>query len=313
MAFDNERLEKLRKLVYSKESIKTKLNVIYKRKDELGKKLVELDKIRLKEQEDVDNLEKFSFASLISSLKGDKVERLEKEKDEAYAAYVKYEAALKEYNAINDNIEYYQNELEKIGNSKHEYEQLINEKFTYLKESGNPQAEEIMRLDELVGRMAKEIREIDEALIAGDKVKEAIEVVVADLEEAEYYAEMDLRSGKGVYDRAKYRRLNEAEGHIATLQIRMGSFRTELADVDIDTDINVDVGGICTEFADMFGNIFTEIKVLDKIRRLHNQAKNTRDKIISTIYRLEEKRDDLYNDIKDVRKQVEDLVIDTTL
>ena len=63
----------------------------------------------------------------------------------------------------------------------------------------------------------------------------------------------------------------------------------------------------------MFGNIFTEIKVLDKIRRLHNQAKNTRDKIISTIYRLEEKRDDLYNDIKDVRKQVEDLVIDTTL
>ena len=274
---------------------------------------MELDKIRLKEQEDVDNLEKFSFASLISSLKGDKGERLEKEKDEAYAAYVKYEAALKEYNAVNETMEYYQNELEKIGNSKHEYEQLINEKFTYLKESGNPQADEIMRLDELVGRMAKEIREIDEALIAGDKVKEAIEVVVADLEEAEYCAEMDLRSGKGVYDRAKYRRLNEAEGHIATLQIRMGSFRTELADVDIDTDINVDVGGICTEFADMFGNIFTEIKVLDKIQRLHNQAKNTRADIISAIFKLEQKRDSLYNEMKDTRKQVENLVIDTAI
>ena len=167
--------------------------------------------------------------------------------------------------------------------------------------------------DELVGRMAKEIREIDEALIAGDKVKEAIEVVVADLEEAEYCAEMDLRSGKGAHNRAKYRHLNEAEGHIATLQIQMGSFRTELADVDIDTDINVDVGGICTEFADMFGNIFTEIKVLDKIRRLHNQAKNTRADIISAMFKLEQKRDSLYNEMKDTRKQVENLVIDTAI
>lgn len=312
MTFDNERLEKLRKLVYSKESIKTKLNVIYKRKDELGKKLVELDKIRLKEQQDVENLEKFSLASLISSIKGDRVERLEKEKDEAYAATVKYEAALKEYNAVNDTIEYYQNELEKAGEVKTEFEKLINEKYTYLKESGNPGAEEIMRLDELIGRMAKDIREIDEALIAGRKVKDAAELVVAVLEEAEYCADRDLRSGRGAYDRTKYKRLNEAEGHIATLQIRMSSFRTELADVDIDTDINIDIG-LCTEFADMFGNIFTELKVLEKIQGLHNQAKNTHAQIISAIFKLEQKRDALYDDMTDTRKQVENLVIDTAL
>ncbi len=312
MTFDNERLEKLRQQVYSKESIDTKLKVISKRQQELSKKLEELDKIRIKEQQDVDNLEKFSFASLISSIKGDRVERLEKEKDEAYAATVRYEAALKEYNSVCDNIEYYENELVKIGDAQHEYEALINEKFTYLKQSGNPQAEEIMRLDELIGRMTKEIKEIDEALLAGDKVKETIILVTEDLEEAEYHAEMDLRSRRSAHDRVKYRHLNEAEGHIATLQIRMGSFRAELADVEIDTDINIDIG-LCTEFADMFGNIFTEIKVLEKIRNLHNQAKNTRDKIISTIYRLEEKRDELYKDMKDTRKQVESLVIDTAL
>lgn len=312
MKYDNEKLEMLRQQVYSSENIKAKLDVIYKRKSELAKKLQELDKIRIKEQQDVDNLEKFSFASLISSIKGDKVEKLEKERDEAYAATLKYESAQKEYNAVCDNVSYYENELSKIGEAEKEYETAINEKFTYLKRSGNPQAEEIMRLDELIGRMVKEIKEIDEALIAGDKVRESAELVVADLEEAEYYANRDLRSRKGDHTRVKYKHLNEAKGHIDTLQIRMGSFRTELADVDIDTDINIDID-IYTEFADMFDDIFTEIRALDKIRSFHIQAKNTRDKIISTIYKLEEKRDQLYSDVKEIRKQVENLVINTDL
>ena len=44
------------------------------------------------------------------------VEKLEKERDEAYAAALKYETVLKEFNAVCDNITYYENELEKIGN-----------------------------------------------------------------------------------------------------------------------------------------------------------------------------------------------------
>lgn len=313
MNYTNEKAETLRQQVYSKESIRAKLAVIYKRRQELKIRLDELDKIRIKEQQDVDNLEKFSLASILSSITGNKVEKLEKERDEAYAAALKYETALKEFNAVCDNITYYENELEKIGKAEEEYEAVINEKFTQLKQSGHPKADEIMRLDRLVGRMQNEIKEIDEALAIGTKAKSSAERITAELENAENSADEDILSQYSC-GRAKYTYLSNAQEELNLLQVHLSRFRTDLADVrSIDADLQLEINDFLS-FADIvLENFISEIIALNKIRKSLESAEKMRDKIISTIYRLEEKRDQLQSDIKEVRKQLENLVIDTPL
>lgn len=313
MGFDNERLETLRQQVYNKGNIKSKLEVIYKRKHDLEAELEKLDKARIKEQKDVERLEKVSLASILCSIAGNKVEKLNKEKDEAYEAAVKYDSAYKEFTDVCENIRHYQEQYSRIIDLEKEYEAAINEKFTYLRQSGNPQAEEIMRLDDMIGRMDNDITEIDEAIAAGKKATATAHAVVAALEKAEGWGEFDVFASGSISAIAKHSALDDAQKQINTLRIQLGNLRTELADVRVDSDIRIEVDDF-DRIADYFFDcIFTDWSVLKKIRDSLTQARNTRDKIVSVTHNLTQMREQLKTDIKETRAEIEKLIINAAL
>ena len=104
---------------------------------------------------------------------------------------------------------------------------------------------------------------------------------------AQGWATFDMFSDSVFADIAKYSKLDDAERRVHDLQLRLDRFKTELADVTIETDMQVGVRGF-DRFADyFFDNIFTDWAVMDRISNSQSQVSRTRSQIAGVLQGLE--------------------------
>ena len=87
-------LKELWQQVAEKKSCEAKQKELTAQRDTLADRLKKLEKSKLAEQADVDRLEGHSLAAFFYQVIGKMDEKLDKERQEAYAARVKYDAAL---------------------------------------------------------------------------------------------------------------------------------------------------------------------------------------------------------------------------
>ena len=138
MAYTDEQLVELRKKLSGRDNLNKTIQTLLLKKGEIEKRLKPLEQSRDKERSDVEKLEKGGVKSFFYSLIGQKVERLNKEKDEAYEADKKYEAVYKEYSALCDTLEFYLNELKELNECDRTFDMLIGEKKLAMKKAGHP-------------------------------------------------------------------------------------------------------------------------------------------------------------------------------
>ena len=93
MKYFNEQLQALQEKTAQKKHLDTVLKSLYDQQRDLQDKVRELNQIRISENADVEKLEGFSLATLYYVVTGKKDEMLDKEKQEAYAAQVRYDTA----------------------------------------------------------------------------------------------------------------------------------------------------------------------------------------------------------------------------
>ena len=111
--------------------------------------------------------------------------------------------------------------------------------------------------------------------------------ILRSLESAEGWATWDLFGGGLVADLVKHGHLDEAQAAVEDLQIQLGRFRTELADVTIQADVQVSIDGFL-RFADyFFDGLFADWAVLDQIVRSQEQVRQTWTQIDGVLTRLE--------------------------
>ena len=103
MTYD-ARLQALRQKLDEQQRLKSELRELYARRLELEDRVYELNQKRLKEQYDVEQLEGGSLAAFFYGVIGKKDEKLDKERAEAYAAAVKYDAAARELASVQEEI-----------------------------------------------------------------------------------------------------------------------------------------------------------------------------------------------------------------
>ena len=90
-------------------------------------------------------------------------------------------------------------------------------------------------------------------------------------------------------DIAKHDHLDAAQAKINRLQVELRTFKTELADVQIHADIQVQIEE-CLKFADFFfDGLFADWAVMDEIEESISTVKNTRNEIMSVLSKLEDK------------------------
>ena len=104
MSESNVDLKGLQQQVAEKKRLEAKLQELYTQQEMLEAQTQTLERAKLNEQADVDRLEGRSLAAFFYNVVGKLDQKLDKERQEAYAAQVKYDAAARELDSVQADI-----------------------------------------------------------------------------------------------------------------------------------------------------------------------------------------------------------------
>ena len=305
----NDELKEFHSKVARKKHLEVVLQDLWAQEQELVPKVAELEKIKMDEQEDVERLEGGSLAAFFYSVVGKMDEKLDKERQEAYMASVKFDAAVRQLETVEYEIEKSEKELEELQGCEERYEQLLKEKLEILKSATDSVAAEILQLEESILHINNQKREIEEAVSAGDQALKVAKDVQSSLKSADGWSTFDMLGGGWIASMAKHEHLDEAQHKVELLQIKLRKFRTELDDVKISADMKVSIDGF-TRFADFFfDGLFMDWMVADQISQSQKQVALTTLQIEEAIERLEKLQAKAEKDKEHLQKQLEELVV----
>ena len=280
---------------------------------DLEQTTIRLKLVFQREQEDVDRLEGHSLAAFFYGVVGKMDEKLTKERQEAYAAKVKYDAAARELSLLKEDLERNRAELRELAGCEEEYRRLLAEKAERLKHLGGKTAAELLWLEEQQAFLTTQQRELREAIAAGNEAQGIADRVLDRLDSAQGWATWDVVGGGLLSDMAKYNRLDEAQNQVELLQIQLQRFKTELADVSIETDLQIGSDGFL-RFADyFFDNIFTDWAVMNQISSAQERVNRTRQQIGSVLRGLETVLDQRTREEAENREKLDRLIRETQI
>lgn len=120
--------------------------------------------------------------------------------------------------------------------------------------------------------------------------------------------------GGGVFaDMAKHGHLDDAQDYVVQLQNQLRRFRTELADVQVDGNMQVNVEGFL-RFADyFFDGLFVDWTVLDKIKQSQANVWDTMDQIQNVMSQLRCMDEAVEERLSNLEKEKEDAVVSARL
>ena len=308
--YDSE-LQRLQSEIMEKQRTDAKLSDLFLQQSDLEKRTDELEKVKRKEQDDVDRLNARSLTAFFYRATGKMGEKLTKEEAEAYAAAVKYDAAKNELQAVNNDIEYCQRRLSDLQDCEQQYERVLKEKTEQIKQSGVPEAGRIMQIENEIAFLENQQKEIQEAINAGNQAFYIARKILEDLNSAKNWSTFDLMGGGLIADMAKYDKLNKVQDQIQDLQNALRGFRTELADVTerISGNLYVEIGDFL-HFADyFFDGLFTDWMVYDKINDSRNRTMQTSDQIQKILGQLNAMDNDLCSKKDNLKEELKQTVL----
>lgn len=263
-----------------------------------------------KEQRDVERLEGRSLANYFFQVVGRLDEKLDQERQEAYAARVKLDAAQRELAGIEADMQSIQMQLSESSVAEVEYRQELEKKYAALKASGAAAADPILKMEEKIAAKQAQKQEIKEAISAGYKAGSAADRVLSELKSAEGWNNWDLLGGGGIITHmAKHEHLDAAQDLVSELQGQLRRFSTELADIRITANIQVNIDGFL-RFADyFFDGLFSDWAVGDRISKSITAVSNTKDQIRRTIDKLKDLEKTADQEIERLHRKLDDLIV----
>ena len=310
MNYYQEQLDQLRERIARKRKLSTEINALENQRASLAARVQQLKEETYQEQLDVDKLENFSAAKLFAQIMGNLDERLEKERSELYAAALRYDSARQELHAVEADLAARREELSLLGNCEAEYDRLLEARARELRQDPqSPAARRLLALEERQAQLASREKELQEAIQAGYNALSDISSIESALSSAEGWGTWDVFGGGLISDMAKYSHLDDAQQQINGLQRSLSRFRTELADVDIRTGIQIEVDSFL-HFADyFFDNIFTDWAVLDRIRHTQSQIHEVDGSVRTILSRLERDLEQCRRDRQAIQQELKDFLV----
>ncbi len=311
MKFYNATLKQLYDMTAEKKRLDSKYADLKAQAAAYEEQLVTLRAACAKEQEDVDKLEGRSLAAYFYNVIGKKNEKLDKEREEAYAARVKLDAAERELSAVKSEMVSVRSRLGELYGCENVYTCALESRRDEIKASSSPEAEELLRLEEQIAHQESQQNEIGEAILAGNAAFAIAEKILSELDSADGWNTWDMFGGGGLITHiAKHEHLDDAQELVETLQDKLRSFKTELADVSINADMQVNIDGFL-RFADyFFDGLFTDWAVADRISGSIDEVRKTKNKIERLVEILTKMKETAARNEKNLRMRADDLVVE---
>jgi hypothetical protein len=304
-----EQLKDLQQKYYQKGHLENLVAQLEKEYEEVKKRVFLYEAQMKQEQADVDKLEGRSLSAFFAGLRGNKEERLDKERQEARAARVKYDMAMLERNQIEEDLRCRKEELAQLETIPAQREALLAKWAQAVKAMGGPAGQLILDLEERVAWCEGQRREISEAMAAGHAALTAADDILQSLSTAEDWGTMDLFGGGLLSSMFKHEAIDEAQGKVEGLQLALRRFKTELVDVSIQADLTFTMDGSTQLFDVFFDNIFTDWAVQDEINRSQERVRQVKSEIQSVQEKLFQQDSQRQEEIVRAQQELENLLV----
>ena len=303
-------LTELQQKVSMKPSLEAKLRELQNQRREYDREVISLRVAFRKEQEDVQKLEGKSLANYFFQVVGKLDGKLDQERREAYAAKVKLDAVERELAGIEADISEIQTQLNEIQIAEAQYTEELEKKRAMLKASGTAAADQIIEIEQTIAALEAQKREIKEAISAGYSARGTADRILSELESADGWNTWDMFGGGGILTHmAKHEHLDSAQDLVSELQSKLRRFKTELADIQITANMQVNIDGFL-RFADyFFDGLFVDWEVGDQISRSMNSVSSTKSQISKTIDKLSQMEKASDHEIAVLKAKLDELII----
>ena len=309
MRTQNQRLHELAGQVARKKKLLAMIQDLSGQVDSLSRRVAELDRIRLKEQADVDALERSGLSRLFYQFTGKLEEKLDKETAQAMAAALEYQTAAAQLRALQGDVDRCQRELAGLYHCEEDYQQALEERSRELKAQGGSDGGAVCLLEEELARLEAQDREIGEAISAAQAADITADSILDTLNSAEGWGTWDMVGGGLLADLAKHDYLDSAQAQLTQLQIDLRRLRSELLDVDVSADFQISVDGFL-RFADFFfDGLFVDWAVLDRIHEAQQQVDQVRLQIQGIMENLRRMRAVNGQKAADRQRQLEEILL----
>lgn len=310
MAEWREELQRLQQEIIEKGMLDARLKKLDEQRKRLEENAFEMERQMFREEEDVKKLEGLTLSSCFYRILGKKGEKLEQEKAEAYAARLWYDAAARELLQVHEEMKEMTLKRGRLMGCEERYQKALERQREEIRRFGGPKAQEIIELEERLGKLAGEKKELSEAIVVGKRVLDRGSLILSKLDSAQGWGTWDIVGGGLVSDMVKHSHLDEAQGQAEALQRDLRQFQTELADVDISSDMQVNVDGFL-RFADyFFDGIFADWAVLDKISASRRQVETTMTQVRQVLNRLESQKTEAETKERETKGRLDQLTME---
>ena len=304
----NQEIFELKEKLRIKEKLETLRNMVsdeLKIKNEQAKVLEDM---LAEEEKDVLKLEELSISSIFFSIIGKKEDKLDKEREEYLTAKLKYEECLESIKELRNKLESTNKQLLNYSGVKEEYDILIKEKEKQLLNDGTDRGRVLQDNLNNINELKLDINEIKEAILAGEKTKNALSKMSDQLTKAKDWGMWDMMGGGLISNIAKHNAIDEANKIAHESQDLIKLFQKELSDVDKFTDVNVNLSTFET-FADFFfDGFFVDWFVQSKINDSLQNVDNAYNRINDIVLDLRSNLEILESKLKGYQAKVKDMM-----
>lgn len=308
----DDNLQQLRQKVAQKKPLEAKLKELQNQRREYDRKVIELRVAYRDEQADVDNLEGRSLANYFFQVIGKLDDKLDKERQEAYVAKVKLDAAERELAGIEQDIQDIQSQLAETRIAEQQYAALLEKKRAELKAAGTDAGVKILEIEQRTAALEAQKKEIKEAISAGYSARGTADRILSELEDADGWNTWDLIGGGGIITHmAKHSHLDEAQDLVQELQSKLRRFKTELADIQITANMQVNIDGFLRLADYFFDGLFSDWAVGDRISQSQASVQSTKSQINSTLNKLSNMEAAADREISMLKAQMDDLIVNS--
>lgn len=261
-----------------------------------------------KEYKDVLNLETVSTVLLFYTILGNKEQQLKKERQEALKAKLKYDQCQHDVEFLVNETKKIVDELSQIESCESEYEELINKKMKTISIENKETNIVLKKLIKKKENINANIKEVDEAIKAGEDALETVEKTIRALSTVENWGVWDMLEERLPTTVIKHDNVDKVRKYAEQTQRQLDIFKREIADINMVTNIEICVGKF-ESFADYFfdGLIFDWV-VQSEIGKSLDAVKNTKNQIDKAISKLYEEKITEEFLLQQMEEQMKDII-----
>lgn len=306
----NKEIEALQTNYIHPEGIERKLKEAKRLLEDIRYKKRSLEVSVQKENRDVENLEKTSIASLFYKCLGNYDKQLAKEKEEALAIQLKYEACEEQEKEMIKGISELTEQHYAMSQIQGKIDKLKEKKRDLIEQSGSKESQAIVKLREEIEIIRSEVKEIKEAISPANAAASTLHNAIDLLDSAGNWGTFDLLGGDFLADVMKHSKIDDAKECVLQAQNYIQRLQVELRDVNMNLDANIQITQAAV-LADFFfdgliADWYMQSKISesrDSVTKVYGEVSHILNKLST---QLEYKERELKNKIREIEMIIDE-------